>query len=425
MTQEREHTYDRRTFLGRTARVGAGILVAGAAPAAVARPARAARRGGESITVGLHDFLNEPFKPVLDQFTKQTGINVELTGVPSAGGDQVTQLTPQFASGSTPIDVFESSDEATPSFISANWLEPITDIWTGVKADYPADMQQYVGLWSSKGANVYRIPNSWSVGFFWVRHDVLRELGAGVPADWDALLALVAKAKQKKMWVFADAASKPSLAFVYMAYVNAQTGGSIFKFDNKTREAFSFSKELIDKGAFPKSALNWTYDQLNANYMNNQILTMREWNFFLSVAEANKKWFKPARAEIVLPPAGPAGRGTWAGAWGWAIPKFSDKKDEAKEFVKFFSSKQSAVALAKANSYALQPRKSVVSALSGDYIVKKMGEYSKAGVVKARPFHPNPGQAQAVVDTMVTGYLSGQISLDKAMSDGKKQISQI
>jgi ABC-type glycerol-3-phosphate transport system substrate-binding protein len=159
--------------------------------------------------------------------------------------------------------------------------------------------------------------------------------------------------------------------------------------------------------------------------MNDQVLTMREWNFFQSVAQGNKKWYKPAKAEIVLPPAGPGGRGTWAGAWGWTIPKFTSKKDEAKEFVKFFTSNKVAVGLAKANSYALQPRKSVVVAMGSDYLVKKMGEYSKAGVVKARPFHPNPGQAQAVVDTMVTGYLSGQISLAKAMSDGRRQIQQL
>jgi len=44
------------------------------------------------------------------------------------------------------------------------------------------------------------------------------------------------------------------------------------------------------------------------------------------------------------------------------------------------------------------------------------------------PEHRRPGWMTShwmFVDTMVTGYLSGQISLDKAMSDGKKQISQI
>jgi ABC-type glycerol-3-phosphate transport system substrate-binding protein len=280
-------------------------------------------------------------------------------------------------------------------------------------------------VWSSYKGQVYRIPLKWSVGFYWVRKDVLDKLGAGVPAKWDDLLNLAPKASAKGMYAFADAASKPSLATVYMAYLCSQTGGKLFDFDTGTRQAFQYAGQLIQAKAFPKAALNWTYDQLNANYMNDQIVTMREWNFFYDVGRANKKWFKADKMEIVLPPAGPAGRGTWAGAWGWSIPKFTSKTSQAKQFLEYITSAELAPKIAKADAACLGPRKSILNAMSGLGVVKAMSDYTKAGVVKPRPFHPNPGQAQAVVDTVVSGYLSGQMSLDQAMSEGKQRIQSL
>jgi ABC-type glycerol-3-phosphate transport system substrate-binding protein len=210
-----------------------------------------------------------------------------------------------------------------------------------------------------------------------------------------------------------------------MAFLDSQAGGTLFNFDAKTREAFAFAKKMIDVGAFPKNALTWNYDQENAAYLKDKLITMRQWNFFESVAQGTPKWFKRAKAEIVLPPAGPAGRGTWASTWGWGIPKASGKKDEAREFIKFIASPKNAPLLAKVNSYYAQPRHSIIRALPNDYFIKAMGAYSKAGVVKGRPFNPKVGQAQAVVDTVVTAYLTGQTSLDGAMRTGRKQIKQL
>lgn len=96
------------------------------------------------------------------------------------------------------------------------------------------------------------------------------------PASWDDLRALGEAAKSEGTFAFADAASKPSLAFVYGAYVVARAGGSIFDFDEGTKTAFEFAREMIDQEFFPKSAANWTYDQLNAAYMDDSLVTLRQ-----------------------------------------------------------------------------------------------------------------------------------------------------
>lgn len=412
---------DRRTLLK-----GAGGAVA--ATAMISLPGRptVAQSGEGKIVVMTWDFAKDPMQPIFDAFTAETGIAIEWAQNPSSGGDQVTQLSPQFASETTPVDVLNCSDEAGPGFMRAGWLTPLSDVLaTDFWDDFPQAMKDYVATWSTQDDQVYRIPNGWEFGYFWTRKDLLDEWGMTAPASWDDLRALGEAAKAKSMYAFGDAVSQPGLAFVYAAYQDSQAGGEIFAFDDATRTAFEFSKELIDKEYFPKDALNWTYDQSNAAYMADQLVTMRQWSFFYDVSRANTDWFAEDKAVIELPPAGPARRGTWAGAWGWAVPAFTEVPDQAKEFVKYITAPEQAVTLADALSNFITPRTSVVTALADKPFVAIQKMYSEGDVVTNRPFHPRVSEAQAVVDTSFSGYLAGQFDIDEAMETGKSDIAAL
>lgn len=412
---------DRRTLLK-----GAGGAVA--ATAMISLPGRptVAQSGEGKVIVSTWDFAEEPLKPVFDAFTAETGIAVEWTANPSAGGEQVTQLAPQFASETTPVDVLNCSDEAAPGFIRAGWLTPLNEtLGEGFWDDFPQAMKDYVAVWSTQDEQVYRVPNGWDFGYYWTRQDMLAELGLETPASWDDLRALGEAAKAKGIYAFGDAASQPSLAFVYAAYQDAQAGGDLFTFDEGTKAAFEFSKELIDQGYFPKDAINWTYDQSNAAYMNDQLVTMRQWSFFYDVARANTEWFAEDKAVIELPPAGPARRGTWAGAWGWTIPTFTEVPDQAKEFVKYITAPEQAVTLADTLNNFITPRTSVVTALGDKPFVALQKMYSDGDVVTNRPYHPRVSEAQAVVDTVFNGYLAGQYDIDQAIETGKNDIAAL
>ena len=425
--KDRITRFNRRTLITGAGRLGLGaVAVSALASTTTGRRVARAQRGDE-IIVSAQQFSQEPLQPFIAEFTKQTGIMVSFFANPSAGGDQVAQLTPQFASSSTPVDVLSSSDEAAPLFIRAGWMEPLNDIIPdGFWDDWDQSVRDYVAIWSTVDDQVYRIPHGWSVGYFWTRQDLLTQMGAQAPASWDDIRALGETAKAQGKFAFADAASKPSLAFVYAAYVVAQAGGDIFAFDDGTRAAFAFARELVDKEYFPKAAANWTYDQLNAAYMNDSLVTMRQWPFFYDVSRRNTAWFTDEKAVITLPPAGPGGiRATWAGAWGWMIPKFTEKKDAAKEYIKFMTAPERSGPLAQAMSDYITPRKSALAVLKGQGLAKSLAEYSAAGVITPRPFHPRVSEAQAIIDTVFNGYLTGQLNLDDAMSNGKRDIDAL
>lgn len=429
MADSFSHRLGRRDLLKGTAKLGAGAAAASSfVGGTFLRHTSSTRaQSGTEIVVSAQQFSHEPLQPFIDEFTAETGITVSFFANPAAGGEQVAQLTPQFASSSTPVDVLSSSDEAAPLFIRAGWMEPLNDIIPeGFWDDWDPSVVEYVDIWSSIEGEVYRIPHGWSVGFFWTRQDLLNEYGLEAPATWDDLRALGEVAKEDGLYAFADAASRPSLAFVYAAYVVAQSGGDIFAFDDATREAFAFARELVDNEYFPRDAANWTYDQLNAAYMGDQLVTMRQWPFFYDVVRDNTEWFTEEKATITLPPGAPDGqRATWAGAWGWMVPQFTEKKEAAKEYIRFMTAPERSGPLAEAMSDYIVPRTSVFDYLGDEGLVRYHREYSEAGVITPRPYHPRVSEAQAIIDTYFNGYLVGEYTLDEVIENGREEIEAL
>lgn len=414
---------NRRNVL-RMSALGAGAAALG--------PALTACGNGSSeddgtIVYAVQAFTHDAIRPIIDEFTAQTGIAVRLEGGPASGQDLLTQLVPAFNSGSTPYDVVDVDDPAGAALVAGGWLEPLDDALPAeLAADLTPGMTEATNTWNVKDGKTLRVYHNWDVGYYWVREDVLSGHDLAVPASWDDLTSVGETVKRETgMYAMADAASKPGLTFVYLAYLAAQAGGDLYAFDDGTRRAFAFAKELIDRELAPRDMLTWTYDQLNAAYMQDQLLSMREWPFFDGVAAGNADWYAPEKVRIVPPPAGPGGAKTWAGGWGYAIPTASAKKEQAKKFVNFMTSNEVAVRLAEASSFFVTARSSVMAAMAGSPLINALREYADGGHIAPRPYHPQAARAETVVDDVGQAYLSGQMDLDAAMAEGAQRIADL
>ncbi|MTD13364.1 extracellular solute-binding protein [Nakamurella sp. YIM 132087] len=385
--------------------------------------------GGGTIKLGIVQAWVEPIQPTIDAFTKESGVKVEIVPLSgSSGVELIQQFTPGFVSGKPAVDVMVISDEATPGFVKAGWLEPLDDIGNAEYwSDFPTFVKDYADTWSSQDGKIYRLPTSFTICLYVVRQDVLTELKADVPASWDDLKALGEKAKSKNMFAFGDALSKPALASVDAAWLSLQGGGQVFDFDAGTKAAFEFANDMLTTGYMPKDGLAWTYDQSNAAYTGDSLLSMRQWDYFLSVSAGTTPWYSPDKVVVVPPPAGTGGQAaTYGGGWGLAVPAAGENKDNAKAFVAYMTGKDQAVALASAkNSQFSVIRNTTLDALPDRPQYIALADYNKANVVKPRPFHPKINEAQGILDDMYTGYLSGQLSIDEAMSNGASQIKAL
>lgn len=411
--------------------LGAGAVAAAPALAACgsSAPASSGSAGaGSTITYSVQSFSHEALKPFLDEFKAQTGITVTLQSGPATDQDLLTQVIPAFNSGTTPFDVMDLGDPGCATLATAGWLSPLDDVLdTAFWDDLTPGMTDAMKQWNQRDGKTYRVYHNWEIGYYWLRADLLKKQSLAAPKTWAELVSVGKEFKAKTGgYAFADAASKPGLTFVYLAYLVAQAGGSLYAFDAGTEQAFQFAHDLIyTHEIFPKDALTWTYDQLNSSYMADKLMSMREWTFFWDVAQGEKKWYDPAKIDIVSPPAGPAGSKTWAGGWGYAVPKQGKNQDAAKKFVQYMSRPDVATRLAEASSFFVTARKSIFDKLGDKGIVKYMKEYSEAGVVTPRPYHPQAAKAETVIDDIGQAYLTNQMDLATAMSEGKKRIAAL
>src|SRR5690606_19810880 len=379
--------------------------------------------GGDEITYAVQAFSHDAIRPIVDEFTAETGITVKLESGPSSGADLLTQLVPAFNSGTSPYDVIDADDPAGAALVAGGWLEPLGDDVTGAYLDDLSEgMAESHELWNVADGNTYRLYHNYELGYSWANEQLLSAHGLTAPTTWDEIEQVGEALKPEGIYAFGDAASKPGLTFVYLAYLTAQAGGDIYAADSGTREAFEFAKDLVDKGYFPKDALTWTYDQSNAAYMSDQLATMRQWTFFNDVAPGNAEWYAADKAVIVDPPAGPAGAKTWAGGWGMAVPKSAKNKDAAMKFVEWMNQPEHAVELATASSFFVTARTSVLSELGDDGIVAALKHYADSGFIVPRPYHPQAAQAETIVDDIGQSYLTGQLDGDEAMQQLKSQI---
>jgi trehalose/maltose transport system substrate-binding protein len=385
---------------------------------------------GKTLTISIQQFAQDALKPVVSAWEQKTGNKVAFQNGPASGGDVITQYAPMFQSGTSAVDVISLDDVSGPYFARAGWVVPLDDVIPQATwSDFPTTMLPPVaqdGFHSYDGHRV-RIPHGFDIGYFWYRKDWFDQKNVKVPTTWDEFAQVGKEFTSAPVWGTTEGMKIPGLTLVYLAYLTAQAGGEIFKFDDGTAKAFQFAYDLIyTHKIMDVAVLNNDYTQQNDLYMKDLVAMMRQWTYFWSVARGNKAWYKEGRADIALPPAGPAGPKSWWGGWGLSIPKFSANLDAAKDLIAWLTNNQNAPVLAKGQSWFTMPRKSILDALGDTDIVPYMKMYaSNPNVLVPRPYHPKQSDAETVVDQVGQAFLTKQLSLSDAMKTGQQRIAAL
>ncbi|GIW04958.1 MAG: ABC transporter substrate-binding protein [Thermomicrobiales bacterium] len=429
-----EPRVSRRTIIKGTGAAAVGTVLggalastAGAAPRRAPAVIRQRSQGGKTITLAVQAFAHEAMKPVLAKWEEKTGNTVKLESGPVTGQEMVTQYAPQFQSETSPVDVFSDADDSSPTFMRAGWLEPLDEaIPQETWDDFPEIFASQIETWHSYEGKRYRVPHEFAIGYTFYRKDWFDAKGLQPPKTWDEVVSIGKEFTAPPVFGTLEAISKPGLAYVYTAYLCAQSGGNVFEFDEATGQALQFAYDLIHTHKImPETALSINYEQQNVEYMNDHVAFMRQWPFFFDVARGNTAWYAEGKAEIALPPAGAAGAKSWWGGWGWSVPKFAPNKEEALDLIAFITSKENAPILAKGQSFFATPRKSIMEALGNTGIAPYMQLYVDNNVPSPRPFHPKIAEAQAIVDDVASLFLTKQASLSEALAQGKERIKAL
>jgi len=425
-------TFTRRQFLELAGATAAGSVLAMRTP--ISMPAVLAQTKKVRIAVG--GWAEQNMKDLLAKtdFTKQSGIEVEIVLRTDTKETELTRLASAVQAGTSPYDVIDFEDELTTSFSQAGYVIGLDDLlpadfWD----DFSPEMIAYSKTWSTYKGETFRIIHNWEMPYWWYRKDWFDAKGVAVPTTWDEVkpLGKVFSDDSKGVWASEDGLIKGAFLNVYLAWVTLQAGGNPFDVGDPYKAALQYTYDLMyTDNVLNPASLQKDYNQQNGDYVADKVAFMRQWPFFGDFARSadNTAWFTEDKVAVALPPAGPGGKAgsTYPAGWGFGIIKTSPNLAEAKELLKFLVSKDVAVEAMKVGFWFLNARKSVLAAAPADnWLVKQMKMYTDAGVIGVRPFHPRFVEALTILEDTAAAYLTKQTTLDDSMKQAKDRLAQL
>ena len=424
----------RRDFLriaGGAASVG---LLAACAPAAPAAPQAGAEQSpasdGGKIVIAVGAWALDSHKAVVDKLGfLDSGYTVDVQVQPS--GDELSaSLTAGIASGASPYDVLDFEDGMAITYSRSGFFEPLDDLlpedfWD----DFPKTLMDVTELWDRHEGKTFRIHHNFEAQYCWYRKDWFDAKGIKAPETWAdvAELGKVFTDEANGVWATEEGLS-PGFLSVFQGYLTRQAGGNVFDVDETWATALQYLSDLIykDKAMNPAS-MQKSYDQQNADYTADKVAFMRQWPFFYEVARAKKEWFAEEKAVVMMPPVGPGGKenSTYAAGWGYGILKSAPNPEGAQKLLQFLVDKKNAGQMAVIDTWYLSNRHSVLETVGDKGMAKHLKEYTDAGIIGNRPFHPKFSEASTKLDEITSAYLTQQIDLDTCLQQGKDAMAAL
>ena len=372
--------------------------------------------------------------PLATDFTKQTGIDIEIVLRTDTKETELTRLAGAVQAGTSPYDIIDFEDELTTSFSQAGYMVGLNDLLpSDFWDDFSPSMKAYSDVWSTNEGELFRVIHNWEMPYWFYRKDWFDEKGVAVPTTWDEVRAMgeVFTDEENGVWASEDGLIQGAFLNVYLAWITLQAGGNPFDVGDEYKMALEYIHDLMykDKVLNPAS-LQKDYNQQNADYIADKVAFMRQWPFFYDVVRSddNAAWFEADKVQVALPPVGPGGKGnsTYAAAWGFGLVETAPELDAAKEVMQFLISPEVAAEAARAGFWYVNARKSVLDAV-GDQggLVDLMKMYSDAGVIGVRPHHPSFVEALTILENTASAFLTDQVSLDESLKQAQDQLATL
>jgi len=289
--------------------------------------------------------LSEARQQELQQFTRETGIRVNLLPSPESARQKLVLWRELLGTGASGPDVYG-----------------VDVIWPGMLAEYFVDLKPYfaneVSLQFPAIAAGYTMDNKLvamayrpDIGLLYYRTDLLRQYGyRKPPRTWDELEIMASRIQagerakgKKQFWGFVwQGAADEGLTCDALEWQAAEGGGRIIEEDqaisvNNPQAIRAWQRAARWVGSIsPPGVVGYReWDSLNV-WVAGDAAFMRNWPSAYADSQAAGSPIRN-KFDVALLPGGAAGRVGTLGGWGLAISRFSAHLREALELVRYLT----------------------------------------------------------------------------------------
>ena len=315
---------------------------------------------GQSLTIGLnkHPFT-ESLLPLIPEFRKLTGINVEYLILPES--EYFTKLAADLSQQRGEFSVIMTGPMRNWQFVSADWISPLDEFlnnpkltdkaWFKLEDFYPALIS--ANRWNGKiGSGVgegplYSIPVLEESYILAYRKDIFDQYNIKVPTTLEEMAEAARQVKKHAGIPGIVARGTPSVASMGTGFgsgLKSYTDGQWSEFDGKLNATLHDPRsvkytelwiDMVRESGPPNWANMQWYDAMEA-FTAGQAGMIVDADFFAAGYEDPKKSKVAGKIGYALIPTGPGGK-VYSGLWTWAlgINKATKNKEAAWLFVQW------------------------------------------------------------------------------------------
>ena len=244
------------------------VVVAGTALMAVLAtllPASIASAKVTKITVNTNQSpWVEAYKKLVADYTKETGVQVDLRVVPYP--EMRPLLVSDIQSSSRTYDVYQYDELFAHEFANNKWVKPFKDIDPNFKLDPNIGSYENFIFWNAEKkfsdpkGDVVSMPLNGNTNVFLYRKDIYSQLNLKVPTTWDEALDNAAKIKAANV-----------VKYPYIMRTQAASSGSSVTFDYTHILASYGGRYFNEKGTDWRPVINSKEGRAAATTMRNLV----------------------------------------------------------------------------------------------------------------------------------------------------------
>jgi sorbitol/mannitol transport system substrate-binding protein len=383
-----------------------------------------------------------------ENFTKQTGINVNYTVLPE--NDVRDKISQEFSSQAGQYDVASLSNFEIPIYAKSKWIAPLDGYVAADSQFNQADiLPPMTKSLSAADGKLYGEPFYGESSFLMYRKDVLDAQGITMPAKptWQQVADIAAQVDGKQPGMAGICLrGQPGWGQIFapLTTVVNTFGGTWFDADWNARvdapefkQATQFYVDLVrahgEVGA-PQAGFT---ECLNNLVQGNAAM----WYDATSAAGSLEAADSPVKGKIgyVAAPVVKTPSSGWLYAWSWSIQQASQKKDNAWKFISWASSRQYEELVGQQLGWSKVPAGKRASTYSNPDYLKEAAAFAaptEEAISSADPVNPGVQPRPAIgiqfidipeftdLGTQVSQYVSsaiaGQMTVDEALDRGQE-----
>lgn len=295
-------------------------------------------------------------KPIIKDFTKQTGIKVKIQSIPWSQYND--KLLTAAASKSGP-DLMVMGTTSVPNFVSSNSLMDMSNV---IKKDKNLQANNFFkgNVETTKvNGKYYGVPWYTETRVLYYRKDLLKSVGYNEPPkNWDALYDVANKLSQrtgKDNYGFSIDQSEPTFGFM----MARQNGATLLNKDGKTEfnqkpmvDTMTYLQKFYKNGVAPKNDLKLS---IGESFGNKGLLPMFVSGPWMVKSIEQDSGLKEGQWSVAELPQGKDNNISNTGGGDLAVFKYTSHKEEAIKLMKFLSKRENQIKYYK-NSNLLPAR---------------------------------------------------------------------